>query len=416
MSGGWCRAQRPPTTCRGCLHPGASEKTDDGWIYFGGNKGVNYFHPDSLLDSDFQPNVVLTSFKKHNIESNLERSIFYTDTVFLAYDEDNFSFEFSAFDYKNTKKINYSYKLENFDNEWINSGNRRYANYTHLNYGEYLFKVRATNSDGVWSDNYAQIYLIISPPFWSTWYFRTLLILFIFATAFYYYKRKKKELESERRTQEIFTEKLIESQEQERKRIASGLHDSLGQNLLIIKNRALLGLNSPNVNSIKKELQEISNSASVAINEVRHISYNLHPYQLSRLGLTKAIESIISNVESVSEISFAFTIDNIDNLVPKKFEINIYRIIQETINNIIKHSKANSVEVAVSKTDGNIVINIKDDGIGFDIKKVASKGFGLQNMSKRVNLLIGTLDIESEIDKGTNVTINIPINENGQRS
>jgi signal transduction histidine kinase len=194
----------------------------------------------------------------------------------------------------------------------------------------------------------------------------------------------------------------------ERKRIASGLHDGLGQNLLIMKNRSLLGLNSNDLDVAKKELEEISSTASSAIDEVRQISYNLHPYQLSRLGLTKAIESMINNTSSSSEIKFSKSIENIDDLVSKQSEINIYRIVQECINNNIKHSKADNVKIKIKSDEKKIDILVIDDGIGFDAEVAQAHGFGMQNLLKRTDLLKGKLNIDSSSGRGTKINIVIP--------
>ena len=179
--------------------------------------------------------------------------------------------------------------------------------------------------------------------------------------------------------------------------------------MLIVKNRALLGINSKSLEDAKNELNEISNSASLALDEVRQIAYNLHPYQLTRLGLTKAIQSIISNVRGLSNIEFKSSIDNIDDLFPKNSEINIYRILQECINNVLKHSGAKNVKVSVSLINDLVILKVTDDGVGFDLNKIESKGFGMQNLAKRVGLLKGTLKIKSKLESGTKILVKIPV-------
>jgi signal transduction histidine kinase len=152
----------------------------------------------------------------------------------------------------------------------------------------------------------------------------------------------------------------------ERKRIAAGLHDSLGQNLLIIKNRALLGLQRRLENGeAQTQLEEISTVSSQALDEVREIAYDLHPYQIDRLGLTKAVQAMLRKVASASDIEFAMDIDNIDGFFPKDSEINIYRIVQESIHNILKHAEARHASVAIKRDARSVQISITDTARAF---------------------------------------------------
>jgi two-component system, sensor histidine kinase LadS len=224
-------------------------------------------------------------------------------------------------------------------------------------------------------------------------------------------RRRKRRLHE----QQKFTHQLLESMETERKRIASELHDSLGQELLIIKNRALLALGDmKSKKNIKEQLDEISNIASQAIQEARGISYNLHPYQIDRLGLKKAIESIISRAAQTATITLTSDIDPIDNLVPKEMGIHVYRIVQECINNIIKHAKATTGKVTIKRWNDRLNIDIEDNGTGFDTSEEliqGKHGFGLHGIAERAQLLGGSMRIESHSGKGTKVLLTIKIYE-----
>ncbi|MDQ3193824.1 MAG: sensor histidine kinase, partial [Bacteroidota bacterium] len=191
------------------------------------------------------------------------------------------------------------------------------------------------------------------------------------------------------------------------------LHDSLGQDLLIIKNKVLISLKKADtVKKLKEDLSEISELTSSTINEVREISYNLRPYELDRLGLTKTIQSLIDRAGQATNISFSSDIDNIDNTFAPEIEINIYRIMQECISNVIKHSNATEVVTKIKKSTIDISILISDNGKGIDIGKndlnLQRKGFGLTGIPERVKLFGGSFNIESGLQKGTRVHIIIP--------
>ncbi len=387
------------------FNPSARLKTKSGYMYFGGIEGITYFHPDSVTQETYQSNVSLTSFKLFNEEAILPKNIAYTDTIQLNYDENIFSFEFASLDFTSPEKNNYTYMLEGFDQDWVNIKNRRFVNYTHLDPGKYIFKIKGSNSAGVWSESEA-LTLIINPPFWMTWWFRGLLIALFISIGPIIYSRRVNYLKKETQKQMDFSKQLIQSQEDERKRIASELHDSLGQDLLVIKNLALLNKNKD------EQFDEISKTASLALDEVRRISYNLHPYQLDRLGLTKSISSMFTNIENASKIKFDVQIENVDGIFSKEKEINIYRIIQECVNNILKHSGAKDAKVVVKKLEDNLEIIISDDGKGFNNETVLieSSGLGLKNLNSRVLFLDGDLKFSRNEKFKTQINIKIPIN------
>ncbi len=198
---------------------------------------------------------------------------------------------------------------------------------------------------------------------------------------------------------------MIESQEAERKRIAAELHDGLGQNLVIIKNRALLGIKKGgDQERVAKELESISESASQALDEVREITNNLRPQLLDRLGLTKAINSMLKTVAGVIQIKSE--IDSIDNIFSESEEISVYRIVQESLNNVIKHSEASVAIVRIKRDENKVLIMIEDNGKGFDILNVKS-GLGLVGLKERAQLLNGEFSIDSKIGEGTKILFRV---------
>lgn len=235
----------------------------------------------------------------------------------------------------------------------------------------------------------------------------------IFAATAFTYQQRLDKIKKEKQRQEEFTKKLIQSQEDERKRIAGGLHDSLGQNLLILKNKALIGIKKTDDPKFKEQMSEISELASSTIDEVRVISYDLRPYELDRLGLTKTITSMVERAGNSTNINFTGEIENIDKTFSPEIEINIYRILQECLSNTIKHSEAADVTVQLKKFEKTISISISDNGKGFNVEKKFSdserKGFGLRGIPERVKLFGGEFNIESEPGKGTRIRITLPI-------
>ncbi|MCC7231723.1 MAG: hypothetical protein IT242_02170 [Bacteroidia bacterium] len=158
----------------------------DGWMYFGGTKGLNVFHPDSINDNTVVPPLVITRFLLFEKPSKMDTLITSKRSLKLNYKQNFFSFEFSALNYLFPEKNRYAYKMEGLDDEWIYCGSRRHAAFTNIDPGHYVFKLKACNNDGVWNETGIDIDIVITPPFWKTWWFTALAALTITLLIFAY--------------------------------------------------------------------------------------------------------------------------------------------------------------------------------------------------------------------------------------
>jgi signal transduction histidine kinase len=255
---------------------------------------------------------------------------------------------------------------------------------------------------------------VVLPYFWQTWWFLVAMTLLASAFVYLIYRRRIGILKQAHAAQEAFSRRLIESQEAERKRIAAGLHDNLGQRLIIIKNWASLGLNFTDKDApVRQQLDEISTTAVTALNEVREIIYDLRPYQLETIGLTRTIRFMVEQVAASSGIDFQFECDDIDNLFPPEDEVTFYRMIQEGVSNIVKHSQAKHARVEIKRAASRVEVKISDNGVGFvtapQPQPDTRGGFGLTGLSERVRMLGGSVSIQSASETGTTVRLNIEI-------
>jgi signal transduction histidine kinase len=158
------------------------------------------------------------------------------------------------------------------------------------------------------------------------------------------------------------------------------------------------------------ELKSLFPEVKETIEEVREIARNLHPHQLEQLGLTKAIKSIIKKLSSSTKINFSLNIEFVDEFLPSEQWIHVYRILQEALTNIIKHSEATEVKIEIKRKQQNIFLLIEDNGkcIQSIIEKT-NNGFGLENLKERARLLDARLEITSPFNKGVKVMMFIPI-------
>jgi signal transduction histidine kinase len=263
--------------------------------------------------------------------------------------------------------------------------------------------------------------VILSNPVWWTWRTTAVLIcalLAIASGALLWVHLLRRRLERQQEAQLLFSKRVLERVEEERGRIAANLHDGLGQVLLAIKNHALMAMkaDSKEKQDVQTRLKEISGVTSQAIEEVRSITRGLRPYQLDRLGLTQAIRASLTRTSENSAVQFAIRVDDIDNLFDKDSEIHIYRIIQEAVNNIIKHSQATEATVVIKKHESTVSLSIRDNGVGFDIANLASRphdlGYGLSGIGERAKILGGNFNIISQPGEGSSLSVDVPLREN----
>jgi len=151
-------------------YPNSLSKTNDDTFYFSGPRGINFFKPSQIKDNKYQPNVVLTGFSKMGKETPLGGPLSYVKDINLSYLDNSFSFEFAALDYNAPERNKYAYRLLGFNDNWLDINQRNTAFYTNLTGGDYIFQVKATNSDGVWSDKLLTINVSISTAPWKTWW------------------------------------------------------------------------------------------------------------------------------------------------------------------------------------------------------------------------------------------------------
>lgn len=178
------------------FNSGSAYKAQDGNLYFGGVEGFNEFNPSKIKLDTVAPRVVITALKIFNkpIDSfkdkPLHKSISYTQQIVLSYKQNFFSFEFAAMYFSSPQNNEFKYMMEGLDENWNYVGKQNQAFYTNLEPGHYVFKVIGSNSDGVWGSTPAMIDIIITPPFWKTWWFRIFMTLCVIATIYYYTKQK----------------------------------------------------------------------------------------------------------------------------------------------------------------------------------------------------------------------------------
>jgi signal transduction histidine kinase len=228
-------------------------------------------------------------------------------------------------------------------------------------------------------------------------------------------KKAEAELTSKHQQIQRLSSELLTAQETERMRISKELHDELGQSLTLIKLK--IGLVEMDLLEMQHSLKGLCADASAhvdqAIENTRRLSRDLSPVTLETLGITVALRRLAEDFNKSGRSRITTDIDNIDNLLPKQFNILLYRIFQEGLNNIVKHSGANVATVLLKKSEDEIRFDMQDNGKGWDFEKdglsneIGTGGLGLTIMRERVRTLGGDLIIESRKDAGTKLHFKI---------
>lgn len=269
--------------------------------------------------------------------------------------------------------------------------------FSYLPPGDYTFEFTADNGNGIWQEAPYQYAFKITVPFWKTWlfWFATLVFISITILLYIHYKNKK-----DRQRAETYTHNLIKAQEEERTRVARELHDSVGQKLMLLTKKTK-AVGNP----------EMETLAGNTLAELRAISRGLHPANLERLGITVAIRSLIDEIDNNTDIFFTHEIDDIDACLSKEASLHLYRIIQEVLNNMLKHAQAKSAFVLLERKENAIETRIQDNGKGFDFSEKLKSGtsLGMKTLLERAKILNSKIEIKSLPNKGTTVVLTIPI-------
>ena len=396
--------------CNGGVWP-AGARDSHGFLWFPTQRGVAIVDPASVPVDNVPPRVVVES------SSVDDKSLPATNRVVLRPGQTNLEIQYTALSFSRPEQISFRYKLDGMDENWQEVGHRRTAYYTHLPPGDYVFRVSARNSDGVQSLADGTLFVSVVPPFYRRSWFFALISIATALIMWMLWNRRAEQMAREQASQQAFSRELIASQENERRRIAAELHDSLGQRLIIINNLALFLLKTKgkvrSEEDKQQTIEEINSEAMQAIEETRAISYALRPFQLDRLGLSKAIQATVTSVARASQIELTADIANIDDAFPEDLRINIFRIVQEGLNNMVRHSNATQGAVTAHRASSSVVLTISDNGSGIPTEprsvKPGAGGFGLTGIRERAMLMNGTLQIKSENGHGTLLVIHFPL-------
>jgi signal transduction histidine kinase/DNA-binding response OmpR family regulator/sugar lactone lactonase YvrE len=429
------------------MNPESALQLDNGLILIGSTKGLNIFDPDNIRLSFYKPNVVITDFQIFNRtleigeNSPLKKNITTTDEIILSHNQDVFSFEFAALDYNSSQSIEYAYKMEEFDKDWIESGKRRFVTYTNLDPGKYEFKVKSTNADGIWSDRVTSLKIVMSPPWWKTLWAYGLYIVLIFLglIGIRRFELNRAKLRNELKLREFEVRKKTELEEVKSRFFANLSHEFRTPLMLIkgpleqLKNSItskddsesidLIDRNSNRLKELIDQLLELSQLEKAAI-----------PIKARQENVVTILKGLLSSFESLAKqknVSIKFESDTNTKMCWVDRD-KIEKIINNLLSNAFKFTpQGGKVSVTLKDFSNNgkqfAEIIITDSGVGIPKDKIdkvfdrffqvddstqrshGGSGIGLALVKEFVDLHKWKISVDSEQGKGTEFNIQIPI-------
>ena len=317
-------------------------------------------------------------------------------------------------DYTISRMFQTTYWLKGVDQRMFQTSTSLYTCYVDVKPGSYTLILHPSDANQYFDiRNAVSINVEVLPWWWQRPWAQSLFVVIVGIGVLMFSRREIRRLRSEKLIQQEFSQRQMESQEVERKRLASELHDGLGQNLLIASNELQQYLRQGD--GPREGVQQASQLIQESIQSAREMASNLHPHQLERLGFCAAVRSMTEQISHANHFPVSCSCDNVDQLLMKDVRLQAYRIIQEALANVVHHASATKAGVEVRKGPGGIEVIIRDDGAGFAVADERSRGsgdtfrgFGLASMAQRAIIVGGTLKIDSSPGKGTTVSVTIP--------
>jgi len=378
------------------FNSGSSYQMQDRRLIFSNPHDFVFFNPGQILPSSPPPDVSITDFKLFNTYLPPD-SILALDRVVLSHNQNSITIEFAAMSFLQKDKMIYYTKMEGIDKDWIFQGSFPIAVYNLLPAGDYTFKVRCENGDGLSSKNITTLKIHIRPPFWQQEWFIMVCIMLLAGLIYLAHRMRIRQL--------VEMEKV-------RGRIARDLHDDMGSTLStinILSEMAKMKVDK-DTKKTSEYISKISDNSHRMMEAMDDIVWSINPMNDSMQRITARMREFATGLLEAKNIEVEFKVDEaVKNLtLDMESRRDFFLIFKEAVNNIAKYSGCTHVVIEIHVQSSKVIMSIRDNGQGFDVQQ-ADNGNGLTNMKKRAQSLKGNLTIESVIGVGTKVKLEAPL-------
>ncbi len=371
----------------------ASLAANDGTLLFGGLEGLTIFDPRDVGASPGPPPIALTAIEHSSREDSTRVNPWDLKSLTLPYTEYTVRFTYAALSFPNPAKQRYRYRLEPLERNWIDAGTRRFVQYTNLAPGRYRFNVLGANEAGEWNLQGASLELVVTPPYWQTWWFRLLVLAAIAGAVFAAHRyRLRRMLELQRL----------------RLRIAEDLHDHLSTDLSGIAIASnLVGRKTDLDETDRALLARVESTARKSVEAVRDMVWYVSPEHDDFSSLAARMKAEAASL--LGQLEWEYENQGIDRMpIPMRLRRDLLPAYKEILHNVVRHADATRVHIRLASDRGELSLSIRDDGVGFQPERV-SGGNGLAILRRRAERIGAKLVVESSQGKGTHVQLSIPL-------
>ena len=412
----------------GEFEPGAATRTAD-LLVFGSVNGPAIRPAGTLFPAPAPSPLVVTSLSTRSGPYHGARPPWELDVMSIPYGE-WVSIELALLEFGADARHRYEYRL---GGEWIDLGSRRAITITDLSPGDHSFAARARNSQGVWSAVRAPLRIAVRPPYWMTGWFRAGSAALLLGAVVVAHRLRLRTVTRRHAEREVLhaqredarlalarayerlrmlTRRLEAAKEDERKSIARELHDEVGPSLTaVIINLHLLG-RELDASTREKKIADAIDIVDGLVRRVQDLSLDLRPPLLDELGLVPALTGYLEAQAERTGLNIEVDAGPGLDMVPVEVAITAFRVAQEAVTNAIRHAEARTITVFLARQDGRLVVEVSDDGHGFDVRAImegsSAKAIGLLGMQERVGGLGGEMTIESMPEEGVTVRASLP--------
>ncbi|MDQ6632292.1 MAG: ATP-binding protein [Verrucomicrobiota bacterium] len=409
--------------CNNMAKPSAW-KSKDGRLWFATTKGVAIVKPETIDSNKTPPPVVieevisdkarvlglepkvLSLAPENSMRTPLDTR-HKTQDLILKPGRGELEIHYTALSFCAPEKNQFKYKLDGIDPDWVEAGTRRFAYYSNLRPGNYIFHVQGCNNDGVWNQLGAKVKLTLQPHYWQTWWFKLFVVvtsLSLVAASARFFTKRRMQLKLERLEHQHAVEK-------ERTRIAQDMHDDLGARLSEILLVGSSAKNEFNSDKIKSHLVKITDATRDLVDNLDAIVWAVNPRNDS---LNKFVLYVCEYAQIYLEASSVRYVVNLPDQLPEsplssEARHNLFLVIKEALHNIVKHAQASEARLSLQVRDATLSITIEDNGKGFSNEANSLFGNGLSNMEERIKNMGGHFNLTSQPGQGTRIHLQIPI-------
>jgi signal transduction histidine kinase/ligand-binding sensor domain-containing protein len=406
----------PSLECSGGYQP-AGWRDGAGRLWFATAKGATWVQPQDVRPNLKPPLVAIEEilvdgrrveesklrFEGANGASNHQLSTFISQPLVIPPGRHQIEFRFTGLSFASPERVQFRYRLDNLDPDWIQAGTRRFAQYNFLPPGNYRFHVLACNSDEIWNETGCEIAVIIKPHVYETWWFRALAALLVLGTV----AAVVRQVATRRLHLKMEQLERRQAVERERARIAKDIHDDLGASLNLI---AVLGDLAKEEKSGER-IEKMSGTARQAVKSLDEIVWAVNPRNDTLSHLVDYICQYTNDYLRDADIRCLLDVPEQvpAREVPANVRHNLFLAVKEALQNVVKHAHASRVELRLQLNADDLRLDITDNGRGFDRPPPDDRADGLNNMRQRLAEIGGECRFESQINAGTTVSLLLPL-------